>query len=78
MPMEYSVPIIRIIAIIEMTDGGAIKERLLQLVQLDEEHFPQVITKMLKNNDRKYGMTNTLRISNLRSEDLSSSMIVSS
>ena len=39
MPMEYIVPILRIAAITEMTDTDAIEERLVQLVQIEEEHF---------------------------------------
>ena len=38
-PMEYIVPNLRIVAIIEMIDVGAVEERLLQLIQLEEEHF---------------------------------------
>ena len=37
--MEYIVPSLRIVAIAEMTDVDVVKERLLQLVQLEEECF---------------------------------------
>ena len=37
--MEYIVLSLSIDAIIEMTDSGAIEERLSQLMQLEEEHF---------------------------------------
>ena len=38
--MEYIVPSLRIVAIIEITDSGAIEEILSQLMQLEEERFP--------------------------------------
>ena len=37
--MEYIVPSLRIVAIIEMTDVGDVEQRLLQLIQLEEENF---------------------------------------
>ena len=39
MPMEYIVLILSIVVITEMTYVDAVKEILLQLVQLEEEHF---------------------------------------
>ena len=39
MPMEYTVPNLRIVEITEMTDVGAVEERLSQLIQLEEECF---------------------------------------
>ena len=39
MPMEYIVPSLRVVAIMEMTDVDAVEERLLQLTHLEEEHF---------------------------------------
>ena len=39
MPMEYIVPNLRIAAITEMPDADAVKERLSQLVQSEEERF---------------------------------------
>ena len=38
-PMEYIVPILRIVAIMDMTNFSVIEEILLQLMQLEEEHF---------------------------------------
>ena len=38
-PMEYSVPRLRVVAITEMTDVHVVEEILLQLVHLEEEHF---------------------------------------
>ena len=39
MPTEHLVPSLRIAAITEMMDVGAVEERLLQLLQLEEEIF---------------------------------------
>ena len=39
MLMEYIVPNLRIVAITEMIDVGAIEERLSQLLQLEEDSF---------------------------------------
>ena len=39
MPLEYMVHGLRISVITEMTDVGAIEERLSHLVQLEEDHF---------------------------------------
>ena len=39
MPLEYIVPSLRITAITEMIDIGAVEEILLQLVQLEEDRF---------------------------------------
>ena len=38
-PMEYIVPSLRIAAFTGLSDTDAIKERLLQLLQLEEDHF---------------------------------------
>ena len=37
--MEYIVPSLRIVALTKMTDTGAIEERLVQLVQMEEDRF---------------------------------------
>jgi len=39
MPMEYIVPSFRIAAFMDMTDHRALEERLVQLVELEEERF---------------------------------------
>ena len=39
MPMEYIVPGLSIVAITEMTNVGAIVERLSQLIHLEEDLF---------------------------------------
>jgi hypothetical protein len=39
MRMEFIVPSLHIIAITELSDIGAIEERLAQLVQLEEDRF---------------------------------------
>jgi transposase InsO family protein len=38
-PMEYLVPSLRIVAFTDMDDTGAIRERLAQLVELEEDRF---------------------------------------
>ena len=38
-PMEYIVSILRIVALIEMTDGDVVEQRLTHLVQIEEEKF---------------------------------------
>ena len=38
-PMDYIVPSLRIAALIEMTNIDAVKQRLSQLVQMEEERF---------------------------------------
>jgi hypothetical protein len=38
-PMEYLVPSMRIAAFIDMDDTGAVQERLVQLVKLEEDRF---------------------------------------
>ena len=37
--MEYIVPSLRIVVVTEMTDIGVVEERLVQLIQMEEEHF---------------------------------------
>ena len=39
MPMEYVVPSLRIVALIDMADEETVNERLLHLVGLEEDHF---------------------------------------
>ena len=36
MPMEYIVPILRVVALMEMTDVDVVEEILLQLIHLEE------------------------------------------
>jgi hypothetical protein len=38
-PMEYLVPILRIVAFTDMDDTGAVRERFAQLVELKEDRF---------------------------------------
>ena len=38
-PMEYIIPILRIAALTKMNDKDGVKQRLMQLVQMEEEHF---------------------------------------
>jgi hypothetical protein len=38
-PMEYLVPSLRIVAFTDMDDIGAVRERLAQLVELEEDRF---------------------------------------
>jgi hypothetical protein len=38
-PMEYLVPSLRIAAFTDMDDTGIVQERLVQLVELEEERF---------------------------------------
>ncbi len=38
-PMEYLVPILRISVFINMDELGNVKERLVQLMELEEEKF---------------------------------------
>jgi hypothetical protein len=38
-PMEYLVPSLRIVSFIDMDDTGAIRERIAQLVELEEDRF---------------------------------------
>ena len=37
--MEYIVPSLRIASTIDITNTGTVEERLVQLVQMEEEHF---------------------------------------
>ena len=46
MPMEYIVPISRVVVITEMTDVDAVEDRLLQLIHLEEERFVAGFTRM--------------------------------
>lgn len=39
MPMEYIVPSLRVAALMQMADENTLKERLLHLDGLEEEHF---------------------------------------
>ena len=39
MPIEYIVPSLRVVAIIEMTNVNVVEESLLQLIHLEEERF---------------------------------------
>jgi hypothetical protein len=38
-PMEYLVPSLRIVAFTDMDDTGVVKERLAQLVKMEEDKF---------------------------------------
>ena len=38
-PMEYLVPILRIVAFTDVDDTGIVQERLVQLVKLEEDRF---------------------------------------
>ena len=38
-PMEYLVPRLRIVAFTDMDDTGVVRERLAQLVELEEDRF---------------------------------------
>jgi hypothetical protein len=38
-PMEYLVPILRIYSFTDMDDTGIVRERLAQLVELEEDRF---------------------------------------
>jgi hypothetical protein len=38
-PMEYLVPSLRIVAFTDMDDTGVVRERLAQLVELEEDKF---------------------------------------
>ena len=38
-PMEYLVPSLRIVTFIDMDDTGVVQERLMQLVELEEDMF---------------------------------------
>jgi hypothetical protein len=38
-PMEYLVPSLRIVSFIDMDDTDAFRERLAQLVELEEDRF---------------------------------------
>ena len=50
MPMEYIVPSLRIVAIMEMTDVGDAEERLSHLGELEEERF---VARYHKNIEKK-------------------------
>lgn len=39
MPMEYIVPSLRVAILIDMVDEDSVKERLLQLLSLEEHRF---------------------------------------
>jgi len=39
MPMEYIVPSLRMVELTELIDSGVVKERLSQLLELEEDHF---------------------------------------
>ena len=39
MPMEYIVPSLRIIALKEVADHESLEERLMQLLEMEEDHF---------------------------------------
>ena len=49
--MEYIVPSLRIATITEITDTGAVEERLAQLIQMEEEQF---ITGFHQNVEKQW------------------------
>ena len=52
--MEYIVPSLRIVAIIEMTDTGVVEERLAQLIQMEEERFIVGFHQNVEKQRQKY------------------------
>ena len=53
MPMEYIVPSLRVVAIIEMTDVDVVEEILLQLIHLEEERFIAGFHQNVENQRQK-------------------------
>jgi transposase InsO family protein len=60
-PMEYLVPSLRIAAFIDMDDTGTIRERLAQLVELEEDRFIARFTSRFKRKERRPTTTDTSR-----------------
>ena len=70
MSMEYIVPILRMAAIIEMSDVGDFEEILFQLIQLEEGMFGIDCHQMLRRCDKNIYMTDISRKSNFGSDIL--------
>ena len=51
--MEYIVPSLRVAAIIEMKDVDVVKERLLQLIRLEEECFVAIFHRNVEKQRKK-------------------------
>jgi hypothetical protein len=59
MPMEFILPSLHIAKIIDLSEFGAIEERLTQLLQLEEDQFvPNFINKFIRL-ERNIGMIDT-------------------
>jgi transposase InsO family protein len=67
MPMEFIVPSLCIAAITELSDAGAIEERLAQLVQLEEDRFLAGFHQQVKKYREKAWMIDILRPKNSKS-----------
>jgi transposase InsO family protein len=69
MPMEFILPSLCIATITELSDTGAIEERLAQLVQLEEDGLSQVSISRFRKQERRLGMIDTLnkKVSSRRS-----------
>jgi hypothetical protein len=60
MPMEFILPSLCIATITELSDTGAIEERLAQLVQLEEDRLSQDSISRFRKKERRLGMIDTL------------------
>ena len=68
MPMEYTLPSLRIAQITRMADTDIVDERLAQLLALEEDRFIAGFHQKVQKAQKKIGMTDTLRVRLFRSE----------
>ena len=52
-PMEYIVSSLRVVVLMNMTDGDALEKRLSQLVQMEEERFTTGFHQTVENHMQK-------------------------
>ena len=70
MPMEYIVPSLKIAALIDLADEEIVEERLLNLVELEEDRFVAGFHQQVQKNRKNLGMIDILRVKQLRKEIL--------
>jgi len=77
MPMEYIVPSLKIATLTDMADEETINERLLNLLELEEDMFVARFHQQVKKNREKPGMIDTSKVKQSRQETLFSCMTTS-
>ena len=70
MPMEYILPSLRIVALPEMADHGALEERLVQLAELEEDQFIVGFHQQVQNEHEKAWRDRHIKLHTFQVNDL--------